>query len=126
MRVTNNMITNQVGNNLEKSLNRFMKMQEMMSSGRRINTPSDDPIGTQKDLGYRKVLTEITQYKSNISSGLHILSTYDNILDNLKNLTSSAYETAVSLSNDTYDETAREGAANEVESRFYNIGVFGC
>jgi flagellar hook-associated protein 3 FlgL len=118
MRVTNNMITNQVGNNLEKSLNRFMKMQEMMSSSRRINTPSDDPIGTQKDLGYRKVLTEITQYKSNISSGLHIMSTYDNILDNLKNLTSSAYETAVSLSNDTYDETAREGAANEVESLF--------
>jgi flagellar hook-associated protein 3 len=98
-----------------------MKTQAMMSSGRRIETPSDDPIGTQKDLGYRKVLSEIAQYKSNISSGLHVLSTYDSILDNLKNLASSAYETAVSLSNDTYDETARIGAANEVESLFQQL-----
>ncbi len=36
-------------------------------------------------------------------------------------MTSSAYEVAVSLSNDTYDATARQGAANEVDSIFNQI-----
>ena len=115
------MINDQVAFNLNRSLDRFMRMQAMMSTGRRINQPSDDPIGTQKDLGYRKVLTEIGQYKKNISSGLNTLSTYDNILGNMKDMVSSAYEVAVSLSNDTYDATARMGAANEVESLFKQV-----
>jgi flagellar hook-associated protein 3 len=118
MRVTNNMIANQVTSNLQRSLDRYMKLQTMMSTGKRINQPSDDPIGTQRDLGYRKVLTEIAQYKTNISSGLSLLSTYDTALGDMKDMVSSAYEIAVSLSNDTYDETARSSAASEVESLF--------
>lgn len=121
MRVTNQMISNQVSFSLGRSLDRFMRLQSMLSSGRRINQPSDDPIGTQKDLAYRKVLTDISQFQKNISSGLNVMSSYDNILGNIKNMVSSAYETAVSLSNDTYDATARIGAANEVESLFNQI-----
>jgi flagellar hook-associated protein 3 len=95
-----------------------MRLQAMMSTGRRINQPSDDPIGTQKDLSYRKVLTEITQFKKNITNGLNLQATYDTTLGNLKDMVSSAYEVAVSLSNDTYDGTARQGAAEEVRSLF--------
>ena len=112
------MISNQVTANLTRSLDRYLKLQTMMSSGRRINQPSDDPIGTQKDLGYRKVLTEISQFKKNISSGLNVLSTYDTIIGNLSDMTSSAKEVAVSLSNDTYDATARTAAAKEIQSLF--------
>ncbi len=121
MRVTNKMINDQVTASLSRSLDRFMRLQTMMSSGRRINQPSDDPIGTQKDLGYRKVLTEISQFKKNISGGLNVMATYDTIMGNLKDMTSSAYEIAVSLSNDTYDATARAGAATEVRSLFEQV-----
>ncbi len=118
MRVTTKMISDQVSSSLSRSLDRFMRLQTMMSTGRRINQPSDDPIGAQKDLGYRKVLTEMSQFKKNISSGLNVMASYDTIMGNLKDMTSSAYEIAVSLSNDTYDTTAREGAATEIKSLF--------
>ncbi len=118
MRVTSKMINDQVIYNLNRSLSGFMRLQSMLSTGRRINTPSDDPIGTQKDLSYRKVLTEIAQFKKNTSSGLTVLSTYDTLMGDMKDAVSSAYEIAVALSNDTYDATARTGAATEVESLF--------
>ncbi|RKX29399.1 MAG: flagellar hook-associated protein 3, partial [Candidatus Zixiibacteriota bacterium] len=110
------MISDQVVANLNRSLTRYLRLEQSMSSGRRINKPSDDPIGTQKDLRYRTVLSEIDQYKSNISNAANLLATYDNILGNMSDIISSAQELAVSLSNDTFDANARESAANEAQS----------
>ena len=121
MRITNNMISDQVLTNLNRSLARFMTLEENMSSGRRINKPSDDPIGTQKDLRYRKVLSEIEQYQTNINNASNLLSSYDNILGNFSDLLSSARELAVSLSNDTFDANARDSASNEAQSLFEQI-----
>ncbi|UCD94147.1 MAG: flagellar hook-associated protein FlgL [Candidatus Zixiibacteriota bacterium] len=121
MRVTNKMMSDQVFFNLSRSLDRFAQLQAMMSSGRRISKPSDDPIGTQKDLRYRNILSEIAQFKKNISSAGNLLSNYDTILGNMKDILSTANELAISLSNDTFDATARSGAANEAESLFEQL-----
>ncbi len=118
MRVTNKMISDQVISNLARSLEQFMNKQIQMSTGRRLNKPSDDPIGVQKDLRYRNVLTDITQFKRNISSAGSLLATYDNILGNMKDIIQSANELTVGLSNDTYDAVARNAAANEIESLY--------
>ncbi|RKX22841.1 MAG: flagellar hook-associated protein 3 [Candidatus Zixiibacteriota bacterium] len=118
MRVTNKMISDQVIANLARSLERFMDKQVQMSTGRRLNRPSDDPIGIQKDLRYRNVLTDITQFKRNISSAGSLLATYDNILGNMKDIIQSANELTIGLSNDTYDAVARNAAANEIESLY--------
>jgi len=95
-----------------------MDKQVQMSTGRRLNRPSDDPIGIQKDLRYRNVLTDITQFKRNISSAGSLLATYDNILGNMKDIIQSANELTIGLSNDTYDAVARNAAANEIESLY--------
>jgi flagellar hook-associated protein 3 len=121
MRVTSQMIFTQTISNLGKSLNRYMRVQSMMSTGRTINTPSDDPIGTHHDLDYRNTLNQITQYQSNISQGTGVLGTYENGLGDLKNLYSSAKEISIMMANDTYDEAARSAAANEVESIFQQV-----
>lgn len=118
MRVTNKMISDQVVGNLARSLERFMIKQVQMSTGRKLNKPSDDPIGIQKDLRYRNVLTDITQFKRNISSAGSLLATYDNILGNMKDIIQSANELTVGLSNATYDAVARNAAANEIESLY--------
>jgi len=127
MRVTNKMISDQVMFNLNRSLNRFMNLQSMMSSGRRIMMPSDDPVGTQKDLQYRKALTEISQHKSNIANSRNLLSSYDSILLEAKNTLTQAYETAVAMASDdgyTYD-SAGEVAANQVKDLFDRILSLG-
>jgi len=116
MRVTNNMITNQVVFNVQRSLQRFMTLQTSMSSGKRINKPSDDPVGTLRDLDYRTELSKIGQFQDNVSQGQNWLNSYDGILDDVKLLLSDAKDVALAMSNDTYDTAQRQSAANEIDS----------
>jgi len=121
MRVTGKMIADQVINNLSKNLSVFMRLQNRMSTGRRINKPSDDPIGTIKDLSYRSRLSDIAQFRKNISEGQNWLGSVDGALGDITSMISQAKEIAVALANDTYDATARDAVANEVESLLQQV-----
>lgn len=121
MRVTNSMISGQVVFNMQRSLKKFFQLETQMSSGRQINKPSDNPTGTLRDLNYRTELAKIDQYRKNISQGLSWMGTYDQVLADAKNFVTTAKEVALSMSNDTYDATAREASATEIESIFDQI-----
>lgn len=116
LRVTNGMMSNLVTFNMQKSLSRFMEMQTQMSSGKRINKPSDDPLGTLRDLDYRAEIKKIAQFRRNISTATNWQQSYDTALADVKNMLSSAKELAVSMSNASYDSSARAAAAVEVRS----------
>ncbi len=116
MRVTNEMIANQVVYNLTQNINRFYVLQNQMSTNKRINKASDDPIGTIKDLSYRERLSELTQFKSNISIGSTWLASSDTAMNDISTAMTNAHAVAVEMSNDTFDAVAREAAANEVQS----------
>jgi len=116
MRVTNEMIAKQVVYNLTQNINRFYVLQNQMSTNRRINKASDDPIGTIKDLSYRAYLSDLAQYKSNIGVGQTWLSTSDSALGDINTAVSNSHSVAVEMSNDTFDAAAREAAAQEVQS----------
>jgi flagellar hook-associated protein 3 len=121
MRVTNGMISSQTVFNMQRSLRRFMNLETNMSTGRRINTPSDDPIGTVRDLDYRTQLTNITQFRKNIGVAQNWQNNYDSILSDVKDYVSSAKEIAVAMANGTYDDASREASANDVQSLFEQI-----
>jgi flagellar hook-associated protein 3 len=115
------MIADQVINNLSKNINLLMHYQNQMSTGRRINKPSDDPIGTIKDLSYRSRLSEIQQFQKNISEGQNWLGSVDVALNDMNSMLIRAKEVAVAMANDTYDETARQAVASEVESLLQQV-----
>ncbi len=121
MRITNSMITDRVVYNMQRAIRRYMDMQTQFSSGRRINKPSDDPIGTQCDLIYRTELKKNEQYRQNVGQGQNWMQSYDSILGDLKDLISSAKEIAIAMANGVYDDIAREGSAKEVESIFERL-----
>lgn len=118
MRVTSQMIMDRTIFNLSRNVSRLMVIESQLSTGRRINTPSDDPIGTQHALNYRTRLTEISQYISNINSGNRTMATYENSLADLNNYFLSAKQVALSMASD--NNTGEAGAwlasANEVRS----------
>lgn len=116
MRVTDQMISEQTVFNLQRSLRRFAALQTSQSTGRRINTPSDDPIGTVRDLDYRTQLSNIAQFRKNISVAQSWTQNYDSILGQIKDYATNTKEIAVAMSDGTYDNTARQASANEVQS----------
>ena len=124
MRVSSSMMADRVVFNMQRSLRRFFEMQTQMSTGRRINKPSDDPLGTLRDLDYRKELAGIAQYRSNIDAATNWQGNYDSVFSDLGDMLSTAKERAVSMANDTYTADEREAVAIEIDDiidRFFQI-----
>ncbi|MBK7141046.1 MAG: flagellar hook-associated protein FlgL [bacterium] len=116
MRVTNQMMSSRVVFNLQRSMQRYITLQTNMSTGRKINAPSDDPVGTVRDLNYRTELNELEQWQKNIGQAQNWTRNYDTILGDAKDFMSSAREIAVAMADGTYDAAARQASASEVDS----------
>jgi len=69
MRVTNNMMTDSLVRYLTTQNEALYERQTTIASQKRINKPSDDPIGTGKVMDYRQTLASIEQYQTNIQTG---------------------------------------------------------
>jgi len=104
--------------NLSSNITKLLELQSKMSSGRRLQKPSDDAMGVTRDLSYRTELSDISQFKRNISWGKSWLGLVEQSLGGAGNFINEAKEIATALANDTYDANARRAAAREVESIF--------
>jgi flagellar hook-associated protein 3 len=117
MRVTNNMIADLTLVNLQRSLSSFMDIQEQMTTGKRVNRPSDDPLGLQRTLEFRSQLSRIEQFNTNISLGSSQLAGYETILTDMNNLAQQSMDIALAVSNESNDSPeARPAFLNEVTS----------
>lgn len=67
MRVTQSMLASNSLKNLSKSYANMGKYQDQLATGKKINRPSDDPVVAIKGMFYRTNLTEVEQYKRNLS-----------------------------------------------------------
>ncbi|MGD7006931.1 flagellar hook-associated protein FlgL [Metabacillus sp. 84] len=67
MRVTQGMLANNSLRHLSSSYDRMGNLQDQLSTGKKITKPSDDPVIAMKGMQYRTGLTEVEQYKRNLS-----------------------------------------------------------
>jgi len=86
MRITNSMMTTTVKRNLFRQAEQLARKQEIMASGKRINRPSDDPLGFGKVLDYRKTLTSLDQYGRNIQSAKNRVEFLETTLEGVQDL----------------------------------------
>ncbi|UCG61969.1 MAG: flagellar hook-associated protein FlgL [Candidatus Zixiibacteriota bacterium] len=123
MRVTNKMMADRVLFNAQSALRRFIEMQTQMSSGRRINKPSDDPLGIQRDLDYRSELSRNSQFLKNVDRAQDWAGNYDSLLSETGILLSSTRELAIFMANEVADDdgTSRKAAAVEIQQMFDQI-----
>ena len=119
MRVTNRLIADTIMNNLYKSSQQLLKLQEIVSSQKRINRPSDDPIGMGKILDYRKILSSIDQYSTNITRGKMHTELTESTLQAIDDFLLEAREIAVEQSSGTLE--TRAIAAQEVKNIYDQI-----
>ncbi|MCK5203714.1 MAG: flagellar hook-associated protein FlgL [Desulfobacterales bacterium] len=87
--MTNNIMTDSLVRYLTAQNEALYERQTIIASQKRINTPSDDPIGMGKVLDYRQTLASIEQYQTNIQSGkmrLDISEIHLDLVDDLLQL----------------------------------------
>ena len=121
MRVSNRQIMDTMTKNLFRNEKRLLELQNKISSGKRINRPSDDPLGMKRVLDYRKLLAQIKQYKKNIAYGETWLKDTESVLGSVSDLLRRAKEIAVYQATGTSTAQTREIAAQEVKNLYDQI-----
>ncbi len=87
MRVTGQMITTNMMNNINRNKVNMNKKGDQYATGQAIQKPSDDPVVAVRTLKYRTQLTKIEQYlKTNIPEALSWMETTESALSGVSEL----------------------------------------
>jgi flagellar hook-associated protein 3 FlgL len=114
MRVTQSMLSNNMLRHISQSYERMGKTQEQLSTGKKISRPSDDPVVAMKGMTYRTNLTEVEQYKRNLSEAYNWMENSDAALDKATSVMQRIRELTVQASNGTLEGSQKEMIAKEV------------
>ena len=94
MRVTNKIMADNIAAQLFRQKERMAETQERIVTGKRINRPSDDPVGISSVLSYRKSISSLEQYNDNIANAKLHIDTTDGVLEMVSELLREAKEIA--------------------------------
>jgi flagellar hook-associated protein 3 FlgL len=108
-RITNNMRFTTIIDNLNRAQKNYSSLMEQMSSQKKINRPSDDPVGATRVLDYRSMRDSIAQYGRNIENANAWLQLTETKLGNISDLIAEARNAGV---NNQSSETAQVLAQN--------------
>lgn len=125
MRVTQNMLNSDMLRNLSGNLQRLRVNQDQLSTGKRINKPSDDPVGTGYALRYRSELNANDQYQRNVDSANSWLDYTDTMMGQAGDVLQRARELAVQGANGTNPQEALDSIAQEVGQLYNQLVTVG-
>jgi flagellar hook-associated protein 3 FlgL len=124
MRITNNMLVNNMLNYLDNNLNRMTEYQSQLATGKKIQLPSDNPVVAARALKLRTDFSQIEQYKKNAKDALSWLETTESSLVNAGEVLQRARELAVQASSgtNTKDDTMKIlEEAEQLENQLVSI-----
>lgn len=100
--------------NLSESYRKMGKSQDMLSTGKKITKPSDDPVVAMKGMFYRSNLTEVEQYKRNLSELYVWLDNSEAGIEQATSAMQRLRELTLQGKNDTNSDEDKRAIAREV------------
>ena len=101
MRVTNNMLVNNMVYNLNQNLRTLEKLQYQQSTGKKFRVPSDDPIGASKSLKFNTDISKLEQYKRNAKDAMSWMTDTEAALGEIGEVLKRASELTIDAANGT-------------------------
>ncbi|KIL40649.1 flagellar hook protein FlgL [Gordoniibacillus kamchatkensis] len=125
LRVTNSMLSSQLLRNVNNNLNRLEVNQDILSTGKKINKPGDDPVGITYALRYRSELSMNDQYQKNIDTAKSLVDHTDTVLGQINDLFQRATELTTQGLNGTNPQSALNAIATELGQIYDQAVVLG-
>lgn len=113
-RITPQMVTNTTVNTIDNDLNQLEHTQEQLSTGYRINRPSDDPVGAAITLSLQGQISAYKQYQQNITQSVAMVQTQGASLQQILEVLQSAQELTVEAANGTMSPSDLGDAAQQI------------
>lgn len=115
LRVTFGSIARHSQGAIETALERVSRAQNALTTGKRINRPSDDPGGAARVIGLKDALGDIGQYQRNIESARTFFGITDTALNETGNAVRHAREVAIQAATATNDNpVGRQALAQQI------------
>jgi flagellar hook-associated protein 3 FlgL len=116
MRITNAHLSHLVKEQLSTANERLGRLQTEISSGVRLQTPSDDPAATTQVAVYRTRLARVAQYQATVTTATAWAKQEESTLGSMTDSLRSAKTLALQGNTATATAASREALATQVES----------
>ncbi len=97
MRITTKMIYDKTLFDMQSNIKQIWQWHEQLSTGQKINRPSDDSSAMSRITGYKSKLSEIDQYKRTIATTTVNLNATNTALRSLKDLLQTAKDLIIKV-----------------------------
>lgn len=114
MRITEKVINNSLTRNISSAMRRMDKQYTQLSTGKRIQLPSDDPVGLITSLRMYDSIRQNERYKTNSETAISWLEATDAALNELTSVLNRLTELAVAAANGIHTEDSRQAYEDEI------------
>ncbi len=115
MRVTQSMLSANSLRHIQNSYKNLGKLEEQLTTGKKVSRPSDDPVVAMKGMRYRSQVVEVEQFNRNLSEVYNWMDNGDAALDEVNGVMQRIRELTNQAANDTYETNQRQAIASEVK-----------
>ncbi|MHB1627063.1 MAG: flagellin N-terminal helical domain-containing protein [Bacilli bacterium] len=123
MRITQTMMTQQFLNNITNDNQRMSQLEQELSTGKQLNSPSDNPLAVSQDMGIRAILAQTQGFQSTISAGLtwmnNTAGALQNIISGLQTIRTQTVEGLNGTSNTPAVQQALAKSVQQVTAGIY-------
>jgi flagellar hook-associated protein 3 FlgL len=113
-RVTQQMTAQDLLSNINQAMNRIDTTQEELSTGKKINQPSDNPYGTSLALQLNNQIANLNSYSNNVTDGTGWAQAGNAALTDITGAVQRIRELVVQASNGTQTQADMSADADEV------------
>jgi len=121
MRISTNTMYDMGVAGMQQATSDLIRTQQQVSSGRRILTPSDDPVASARVLDLTQSQSINKQYDTNTGSATSSLGMEESTLASVGNLIQSMQTTAVYAGNGTLNNSDRASLATELRANYQEL-----
>lgn len=124
-RVTQSMMSSQLLRNLNTNMRQMDNLQNQLSTGRKLNKPSDDPVGITYSMRYRSELSANEQYEKNADAAQSWLDFTDTVLGQAGDVFQRVRELAVQGANGTNTPESLNSIKSEIGQLYEQLVQIG-
>ncbi len=114
IRITQESVNRSTLTDINSNLRKMQDIQEKLSSGKRVNRPSDDPSATRKILGLKSNSLQLQQFLGNAATARENINYTSDSLNSVQELISKVKELSIQAANDTLGLPERQIIASEI------------
>lgn len=115
MRLSTNQVFNSHVSSYNKGYAELSKTHQQLTTGVRIQTPADDPVGSARLLQLEQQANLLGQYKANMTDATNSLTQEESILKSMINVAQRARDLAGHAGNGAYNDHNRQAIAAELK-----------